>query len=119
MPNPNELIDDLIAKTPDWRGRIFTTLRKIIHDADPEIIEEWKWGTAVNTNQGLVLAAGPFEGTVKMNFFQCACLPDPQKLFNAGPEAKKTRAIDFREGDKISEPALKALIRAAVAHNRA
>jgi len=94
-------------------------LRKIIHDADPELTEDWKWGTAVWSYKGLVLAVGAFKETVKMNFFQGASLPDPNKLFNAGLEAKKTRAIDFHESDKINEPALKDLIRAAVAHNRA
>jgi len=92
-------------------------LRKIIHDADPDITEEWKWGTAVWSHDGLVVAVGAFKGNVKMNFFQGASLPDPKKLFNAGLDAKKTRAIDFHEHAKIDEPALKDLIRAAVAQN--
>ena len=94
-------------------------LRKIIHDPDLELTEDWKWGTAVWSHKGLVLAVGAFKETVKMNFFQGASLPDPNKLFNAGLEAKKTRAIDFHERDKINEPALKDLVRAAAAHNRA
>src|SRR5207244_6786156 len=93
--------------------------RKIIHDAEPEITEEWKCQTAVLTYKGLVLAVGAIKGSVKMNFFQRANLPDPRELFNAGLDAKKTRAIDFYENDKISESALKDLIRSAVAHNRA
>ena len=117
--NPSKLIDQQIAGLSDWRGKMLVKLRKIIHDADPEIVEEWKWDTAVWSHQGLVLAVGAFKETVKMNFFQGAALPDPHKLFNAGLEAKKTRAIDFHEGNKINEPALKDLIRAAVAHNRA
>jgi hypothetical protein len=117
--NSSKLIDQQIAELKDWRGKTMAKLRKIIHDADPEITEEWKWNTAVWSHNGLVVAVGAFKGNVKMNFFQGASLPDPHKLFNAGLEAKKTRAIDFHEGDKINEPALKDLIRAAVAQNRA
>jgi len=117
--NPSKLIDQQIAGLSDWRGKMLVKLRKIIHDADPEIVEEWKWDTAVWSHQGLVLAVGAFKETVKMNFFQGAALPDPHRLFNAGLEAKKTRAIDFHEGNKINEPALKDPIRAAVAHNHA
>ncbi len=116
---PSKLIDQQIAELTDWRGKTMAKLRKIIHDADPGITEEWKWDTAVWSHSGLVLAVGAFKGNVKMNFFQGASLPDPHKLFNAGLEAKKTRAIDFHESDKINEPALKDLIRAAVAHNLA
>jgi hypothetical protein len=116
---PSKLIDKQIAELKDWRGQTIARLRKIIHDADPAITEEWKWNTAVFSHDGLVVAVGAFKGNVKMNFFQGASLPDPHKLFNAGLEAKKTRAIDFHEGDKINEPALKDLIRAAVAQNPA
>jgi hypothetical protein len=116
--NASKLIDQQIADLSDWRGKTLAKLRKTIHDADPEITEEWKWDTAVFTHNGLVLALGAFKGNVKMNFFQGASLSDPHKLFDAGLEAKKTRAIDFHEGDKINEPALKELIRAAVARNR-
>jgi hypothetical protein len=116
---PSKLIDKQIAELKDWRGQTIARLRKIIHDADPPITEEWKWNTAVFSHDGLVVAMGAFKGNVKMNFFQGASLPDPHNLFNAGLEAKKTRAIDFHEGDKINEPALKALIRAAVAQNPA
>jgi len=114
----SKLIDKQIAELKDWRGQVMVTLRKIIHDADPGITEEWKWNTAVWSHDGLVVAVGAFKGNVKMNFFQGASLPDPHKLFNAGLEAKKTRAIDFHEGDKINGPALKDLIRVAVAQNR-
>ena len=116
---PSKLIDKQIAELKDWRGQMIAWLRKIIHDAGPELTEEWKWNTAVWSQNGLVVAVGAFKGNVKMNFFQGANLPDPHKLFNAGLEAKKTRAIDLHEGDKINEPALKDLIRAAVAQNRA
>jgi len=117
--DPSKLIDKQIASLGDWRGKTLTKLRKMIHDVDPDVTEEWKWNTAVFTHEGLVLALGAFEGSVKMNFFQGASLPDPHKLFNAGLEAKKTRAVDFHENDKIDEPAMKDLIRSAVAYNRA
>jgi len=115
--NPSERIDTQIAELPDWRGPMFARLRKLILEADPGITEEWKWETAVWSHQGLVCSAGAFKQTVKMNFFQGALLEDPQKLFNAGLDAKKTRAIDFHEGDAVDESGLKELIRAAVAHN--
>ena len=117
--NASELIDQRIAELADWRGKTMAKLRKIIRDADPDITEEWKWDTAVWSHDGLVVAVGAFKGNVKMNFFQGASLPDPHKLFNAGLDAKKTRAIDFHENEKLNEPALKDLIRAAVARNRA
>jgi len=116
---PSELIDKQIAELTDWRGKTIAKLRKIIHDSDSGITEEWKWETAVYSHDGLVVAVGAFKGNVKMNFFQGASLADPHKLFNAGLDAKKTRAIDFHENEKINEPALKDLIRAAVARNRA
>jgi len=117
--DPSKLIDKQIASLGDWRGKTLTKLRKMIHDVDPKVTEEWKWNTAVFTHEGLILALGPFKGSVKMNFFQGASLPDPHKLFNAGLDAKKTRAIDFHENDQIDEPVLKDLIRSAVAYNRA
>ena len=117
--DPSKLIDKQIAELTDWRGKTLTKLRKIIHEADPEITEEWKWNTAVFNHDGLVVAIGAFKESVKMNFFQGTTLPDPHKLFNAGLDAKKTRAIDFHENNKIDEPALKDLIRSAVALNRA
>ncbi len=115
--NPSERIDKQIEELADWRGQMVARLRKLIREADPGIIEEWKWDTAVWSHKGLVCAVGAFKETVKMNFFQGASLEDPHKLFNAGLDAKKTRAIDFREGDTVDESALKDLIRAAVAHN--
>jgi hypothetical protein len=92
-------------------------LRTLIHEADPGITEEWKWDTAVWSHKGLVCAIATFKKTVKMNFFQGASLADPQKLFNGGLDAKKTRSIDFREGDSVNETALQDLIRTAVTHN--
>ena len=115
--NPSERIDNQIAELADWRGQMLARLRKLILEADPDITEEWKWDTAVWSHQGLVCSAGAFKKTVKLNFFQGAFLEDPHKLFNAGLDAKKTRSIDFREGDAVDESALKDLIRAAVAYN--
>ncbi len=115
--NPSERIDQQIAELADWRSQTFARLRKLILEADPDITEEWKWDTAVWSHRGLVCAVGAFKETVKMNFFQGAFLEDPHKLFNAGLDAKKTRAIDFREGEAVDESALKDLIRTAVAHN--
>lgn len=115
--NPSERIDQQIAELTDWRGPMVARLRKLIHEADPNITEEWKWETAVWSHKGLVCAVATFKKGVKMNFFQGASLEDPQHLFNAGLDAKKTRAIDFNEGDTVDESALKDLIRSAVAHN--
>jgi hypothetical protein len=115
--NPSERIDQQIAELADWRGQIVAHLRKIVLETDPDITEEWKWNTAVWSSHGLVWAVGTFKNVVKMNFFQGAVLDDPQKLFNAGLDAKKTRAIDFHEGDAVNEPALQDLIRAAIAYN--
>ena len=115
--NPSERIDQHIAELNDWRGHLVARLRASILETDSTMTEEWKWETAVWSHQGLVCAVGVFKQAVKMNFFQGAALDDPQKLFNAGLDAKKTRAIDFHEGDVVDESALKVLIRAAIAHN--
>jgi len=115
--NPSERIDTHIAELADWHGKMIARLRKLIHEAAPDITEEWKWDTPVWSQQGLVCAAGTFKKVVKLNFFQGASLDDPHTVFNAGLGAKKTRAIDFHEGDTVDESALKDLIRAAVAHN--
>ena len=115
--NPSELIDKQIAELADWRGDMFADLRTLIHEADPDITEEWKWSTGVWTHNGMVCSVGAFGDHLKINFFQGAALADPQKLFNAGLDAKKTRAIDLYDGDKIDEQFLQDLIRAAVAFN--
>ena len=114
---PSQLITNQIAELADWRGKVFARLRKLILAADPDITEEWKWGTAVWSHKGNVVAIGAFKDHLKINFFKGASLQDPKGLFNAGLEAKATRAIDLHEGDKINESALKELIRAAVALN--
>ena len=115
--NPSQLIDKQINDLTDWRGQMFARLRTLILAAGPDIREEWKWDTGVWSHKGLVCAVGAFKDHLKINFFQGASLEDPHGLFNAGLEAKKTRAIDFHEADKVDESALKDLIRAAVAHN--
>jgi hypothetical protein len=116
---PSQLITNQIAELADWRGKLLARLRKLILEADPDITEEWKWGTAVWSHKGNVVAIGAFKDHVKLNFFKGASLKDPKGLFNAGLDAKATRAIDLREGNKINESALKDLIRAAVALNTA
>ena len=116
--NASKLIDKQIADLGDWRGKVFARLRKLINAADPDIIEDWKWNTAVWNHDGMVCAVGGFKDHVKVNFFKGAFLEDPKGLFNGGLEAKATRAIDFHEGDKIDEPAIKNLVRAAVGQNQ-
>jgi len=116
---PSQLITHQIAELGDWRGKLIARLRKLILEADPDMTEEWKWDTAVWTHTGLVCSTGAFKDHVKLNFFKGASLKDPKHLFNAGLEAKATRAIDFGEKDKINESALKELVRAAVAYNAA
>jgi len=111
------LIDKQIAELPDWRGRRYAELRKLINAAGPDIKEEWKWGTAVWTDSGNVCAVGAFKDHLKINFFNGVMLPDPRHLFNAGLDAKASRSIDLREEDKVDGPAVKALVRAALQHN--
>jgi hypothetical protein len=118
--NPSEIIDKQIAALTDWRGKMLASLRKIIYDADPEIVEELKWkGHPCWSHDGIISVATPLKDKVKLTFIQGASLPDPDKLFNAGLEGNKWRAIDLYEGDRVNERALKDIIRAAVAHNRA
>ena len=114
---PSQRITDYIAGLADWRGPMLTRLRASIHDAAPGIIEEWKWDTPVFAHKGNVVAAGAFKDHVKLNFFKGASLNDPHGLFNAGLEAKATRAIDIHEGDAIDELAIQGLVRAAVTLN--
>jgi len=114
---PSQLITNQIAELAGWRGKMLTRLRKLILGAAPDITEECKWGTAVWSRNGLVCSAGVFKDHVKLNFFKGASLKDPKGLFNAGLDAKATRAIDFSEGDDLDASALKELVRAAVAYN--
>ena len=114
---PAELISNQISELADWRGNMLARLRMLILETVPDIIEEWKWDTAVWSKKGLVCSAGVFKDHVKLNFFKGASLKDPKGLFNAGLDAKATRSIDFSEGSDMDESALKDLIRAAVNHN--
>lgn len=117
--NPSERIDQLIAGISDWRGRTFAGVRKSILGADREIIEEWKWmGSPVWSRDGIIAVANAHKGKVKLTFMYGAKLSDPDKLFNAGLEGNARRAIDFLEGDKINERALKNLVRAAIEYNQ-
>jgi len=112
------LIDKRIADLGDWRGKTLAQVRKLIHDADPEIVEEWKWmGTPVFSQSGIVCTGETYKTVVKMTFAKGANLPDPTGLFNSSLEGNVRRAIDIHEGEKINEAALKDLIRAAVALN--
>ena len=115
----SERITNHILELPDWQGKLLARLRTLIAEADPSIVEEWKWETPVWSHNGNVIAAGAFQDHLKLNFFKGASLKDPYKLFNAGLDAKASRAIDIHEGDKLNEPALMELIRAAVAQNAA
>ncbi len=112
------LIDQRINELGDWRGKTLARVRELIHAADPEIVEEWKWmGTPVWSHGGIVCTGETYKNVVKMTFAKGAALADPKRLFNSSLEGKVRRAIDIHEGDKIDEPALKDLIRAAVAVN--
>lgn len=118
-PTASQQISNQIAELTDWRGKELARLRKLIQAAGPGMTEDWKWGSAVWSNNGNVVAAGAFKDHLKINFFKGAALKDPKGLFNAGLEAKTSRAIDINEGDIINEVDLKELIRAAVALNSA
>jgi hypothetical protein len=117
--NPSERIDQLIAKLPDWRGKTLANIRKSILEADPEIIEEWKWmGSPVWSRDGMIAVGNAHKDKVKLTFSHGANLPDPEKIFNAGLGGNAWRAIDLFEGDKINERALKTLVRAAIIYNQ-
>lgn len=111
------LIDERIKELADWRGKTLATMREIIHKADPEILEEWKWGIPVWSHSGIVCTGETYKNHVKMTFAKGAALKDPSRLFNSSLEGNIRRAIDIHEGDKVDEAALKGLIREAVALN--
>jgi hypothetical protein len=118
--NASERIDQMIAELTDWRGKTFASVRKAVLAADREIIEEWKWmGSPVWSRDGLIAVANAHKAKVKLTFAYGASLTDPDKLFNAGLEGNARRAIDFLEGDKVNERALKDLVRAAIDYNQA
>ena len=117
--SPSQLIDARIEELGDWRGETLARLRALIRQADLEVIEEWKWrGTPVWSHNGMVCTGETYKSVVKMTFAKGASLKDPSGLFNSSLEGNARRAIDFHEGDKLDEKALKALIRAAVALNK-
>ncbi len=116
--SPSELIDARIMELDDWRGEMLSRLRALVKQADPEVIEEWKWrGTPVWSHDGMICTGETYKSVVKMTFAKGASLEDPSGLFNSSLEGNTRRAIDFHEGDKIDEKALEALVRAAVALN--
>jgi hypothetical protein len=117
-PSPSKLIDGRIKELGDWRGEMLGRIRNLIKDADPDVVEEWKWrGVPVWEHDGIICTGETYKEVVKMTFAKGAALDDPAGLFNSSLEGNVRRAIDFREGEKINEKALKALIRAAVALN--
>ena len=116
--SPSELIDARIRELGDWRGETLSRLRTLVKQADPEVVEEWKWrGTPVWSHDGMICTGETYKSVVKMTFAKGASLDDPAGLFNSSLEGNVRRAIDFREGDEIDEKALVALVRAAVALN--
>jgi hypothetical protein len=114
---PSELIDKAIAALDDWRGETLAKLRKLIHEADPDVVEEWKWGIPVWSHDGIVCTGETYKAAVKATFAKGASVEDPKGLFNSSLEGATRRAIDFRQGEAIDEEAFKALFRAAVALN--
>jgi len=117
--NPSEKIDQRIASLGDWRGPVLATIRRIMLDADPAVTEDWKWmGTPVWYCDGMVSLANPHKGKVKWTFWKGAHLADADHLFNAGLDGKEWRAIDIFEKDRLNEPALRRLVKTAIAYNR-
>ena len=115
--NASERITNHIDELDDWRGKVLAQLRTLIGETAPGIVEEWKWNTPVWSHHGNVVAVGAFKDSVKVNFFKGALMDDADGLFNAGLDAKASRAIDIHKGDRINAAALKNLVRAAVALN--
>ena len=117
VESASQLIDARIKELGDWRGEMLFHIRALIKQADPKVVEEWKWETPVWSHDGLICTGETYKNAVKMTFAKGASLDDPSGLFNSSLEGKVRRAIDFHEGDTVNEKALKALIRAAVAQN--
>ena len=117
--SPAQLIDERIKELDDWRGNLLSRLRALVNEADPEVVEEWKWrGVPVWSHDGLICTGETYKSVVKMTFAKGAALKDPSRLFNASLDGNTRRAIDFHEGEEINETALKTLVRAAVTLNR-
>ena len=115
---PAKKIDARIKELDDWRGKTLASLRKVIKQADLDVVEEWKWNVPVWSHDGIICTGETYKSAVKLTFAKGASLKDPAKLFNSSLEGNTRRAIDFREGDKVDADALKALIRAAAALNK-
>jgi hypothetical protein len=116
--SPSELIDARIKELGDWRGEMLARIRALIKAADPDVVEEWKWGTPVWSHDGLICTGEAYKTVVKTTFAKGASLKDPSGLFNSSLEGNTRRAIDFHQGEKLNAAALKALVRAAVALNK-
>ena len=116
--SPSRMIDERIKELDDWRGKMLSRLRTLIKQADPEVVEEWKWGGPVWSHDGLICTGETYKSTVKLTFARGAALEDPSGLFNSSLAGNTRRAIDFHEGEKIDEKALKTLVRAAVTLNK-
>jgi hypothetical protein len=117
--SPSRLIDARIKELGDWRGEMLSRLRTLVKEADPEVVEEWKWrGVPVWSHDGLICTGETYKSVVKMTFAKGAALEDPSRLFNSSLEGNTRRAIDFHEGEEINEKALKTLVRAAVILNK-
>src|ERR1700726_3924554 len=117
--SPSQLIDARIKELADWRGKMLSRIRALVKEADPEVVEEWKWrGVPVWSHDGLICTGETYKNVVKMTFAKGAALKDPSGLFNSSLDGNTRRAIDFHEGEKINEKALKTLVRAAVTLNK-
>jgi len=117
--SPSQLIDARIKELDDWRGKMLSRLRALVKEADPEVVEEWKWrGVPVWSHDGLICTGETYKNVVKMTFAKGAALKDPSRLFNSSLDGNTRRAIDLRESDKINEQAFKTLVRAAVTLNK-
>ena len=115
--SPSQLIDARIKELGDWRGKMLSRLRTLVKEADPEVVEEWKWSVPVWSHDGIICTGETYKSTVKLTFAKGAALKDPSRLFNSSLEGNTRRAIDFHEGEKVNEDALKTLVRAAVTLN--
>lgn len=116
--SPAQLIDARIKELGDWRGKLLGRLRALVREADPDVVEEWKWGVPVWSHDGLICTGESYKNVVKMTFARGAALKDPSGLFNSSLDGKVRRAIDFHEGETVDEEALKILVRAAVTLNQ-
>jgi hypothetical protein len=117
VASASQSIDERIAQLGGWRGEVLARIRKLIHEADPRVVEEWKWNVPVWSHEGIICTGESYKSAVKLTFPKGASLPDPKQLFNASLEGKVRRAIDIPEGGKVDATAFKALVRAAIKLN--